>query len=114
VSTYRLIWGRALRCREVDRVGRKSFDFSYRALDPGKANRLNDKIRAVLIDPRAESSYVVPSLEQVGHAAPERDPEEGKGGKSIWMGVFETRATGQTRRWVRWLIGQFRDDEARG
>jgi len=59
--------------------------FSYRVIDPERAQVLNDKkLEPSLIDPAAGVSLVVPALEQVGQL---RQTPRGQleAGKSYWM-----------------------------
>jgi hypothetical protein len=62
--------------------------FTYRVLDAGKAQPLNDKkSEPSLIDPRAGVKLVVPSMENVGQLRQTAAPEEGK---SYWI-VFSNK-----------------------
>lgn len=86
-SYYRLIWG-------VDSLGVKWAEsgevlrFTYRVLDPVKAQALNDKRNEPsLIDPERGVSLVVPSMENVGQLRQSAPPE---GGKAYWM-VFSNK-----------------------
>jgi hypothetical protein len=79
---YTLIWGvdsLSVKWTESGEVIR----FSYRVLDPKKAETLNDKkLEPSLIDPQARVQLVVPSLEKVGKLRQSSAPEAGK---SYWM-----------------------------
>lgn len=79
---YELMWG-------VDSLAVKSAEsgeiirFSYRVLDPDRAQPLNDKKNEPsLIAPRAGVKLVVPSLEKVGKLRQSSTPEAGK---MYWM-----------------------------
>jgi hypothetical protein len=79
---YATMWG-------VDSLSVKSAEsgevirFSYRVLDPDKAQPLNEKKNEPsLIDPRAGVKLVVPSLEKVGKLRQSSAPEAGK---MYWM-----------------------------
>jgi hypothetical protein len=79
---YATMWG-------VDSLAVKSAEsgeiirFSYRVLDPDKAQPLNDKKNEPsLVDPRAGVKLVVPSLEKVGKLRQSSTPEAGK---VYWM-----------------------------
>jgi hypothetical protein len=86
-SYYRLIWGVdsiAVKWAESGEVLR----FTYRVLDPVKAQALNDKKNEPsLIDPERGVSLVVPSMENVGQLRQSAPPE---GGKAYWM-VFSNK-----------------------
>jgi hypothetical protein len=81
---YGLLWG-------VDQLSVKYTEsgeiirFSYRVIDPERAQVLNDKkLEPSLIDPAAGVSLVVPALEQVGRLR--RTPRgQLEAGKSYWM-----------------------------
>lgn len=81
-SFYDLVWG-------LDSINVKSVEagalirFSYRVLDPEKAQPLNDeKNNPSLIDPKAGVKLVVPSLEKVGKLRQVSTPQAGK---KYWM-----------------------------
>jgi hypothetical protein len=84
---YRVIWGvdsLSVKWAESGEVIR----FTYRVLDAGKAQPLNDKkSEPSLIDPRAGVKLVVPSMENVGQLRQTAAPEEGK---SYWI-VFSNK-----------------------
>ena len=79
---YELNWG-------VDSVTVKLVEsgelvrFSYRVLDPDKAQALNDQRNvASLNDPKAGVSLVVPTMEKIGQLRQSTAPEAGR---SYWM-----------------------------
>lgn len=79
---YELIWG-------VDSIVAKLAEsgelvrFSYRVLDPVKATALNDKANTALLnDPQAGVSLVVPTMEKIGALRQSTTPEAGR---SYWM-----------------------------
>jgi len=62
--------------------------FSYRVLDAEKAAQLNDKHKQpALLDPRANVSLSIPTLEKVGQLRQSTAPEAGK---VYWM-VFSNK-----------------------
>jgi len=104
---YRLVWG-------VDSLNVKWAEsgevirFSYRILDPDKAQELQDKkAEPSLIDPRAGVSLVVPSLEQVGQL---RQSSDAEAGKSYWMAFSNKGRLVKRGDHVIVVIGQFRAD----
>ena len=75
---YRLLWG-------VDSFVVKSTEsgelirFTYRVVDAGKANMLNDKnSEPLLIDPKAGVQLVVPTMDKIGKLRQTAAPEAGK------------------------------------
>jgi hypothetical protein len=104
---YRLVWG-------VDSLGVKWAEsgevlrFTYRVLDPVKAQALNDKKNEPsLIDPERGVSLVVPSMENVGQLRQSAPPE---GGKAYWM-VFSNKGRPVKRGdHVNVVIGAFHAD----
>jgi hypothetical protein len=82
-GTYYLeIWG-------IDSISVKLVEsgelvrFSYRVVEPGKAEALNDKRNEPsLIDPQAGVSLVVPTMEKVGQL---RQTGTAESGRSYWM-----------------------------
>lgn len=106
-SYYRLVWGvdsLAVKWTESGEVLR----FTYRVLDPSKAQALNDKKNEpVLIAPEAGVKLVVPSMENVGQLRQSAPPEEGK---SYWM-VFSNKGRLVKRgAHVNVVIGAFHAD----
>jgi len=104
---YRLVWG-------VDSLNVKWAEsgevirFSYRILDPDKAQELQDKkAEPSLIDPRAGVSLVVPSLEQVGQL---RQSSDAEAGKSYWMAFSNKGRLVKRGDHVIVVVGQFRAD----
>lgn len=81
-QNYRLIWGiDSLSVRLVE--SGELVRFTYRVLDPGKSQVLNDKqTEAKMDDPKAGVSLVVPTMEKVGQLRQTSTPETGR---SYWM-----------------------------
>jgi hypothetical protein len=104
---YEMLWG-------VDSFGAKVVEsgemirFSYRVLDPEKADQLNDKHnQPALIDERANVKLSVPTLEKVGQLRQSSKPEAGK---VYWM-VFSNKERYVKRGdRVSVVIGKFRVD----
>jgi hypothetical protein len=104
---YQTLWG-------VDSFGAKVVEsgemvrFSYRVLDADKAAQLNDKHnQPALIDPRANVSLSIPTLEKVGQLRQSSTPEAGK---VYWM-VFSNKERYVKRGdRVSVVIGKFRVD----
>jgi len=102
---YNLVWG-------VDSLSVKSVEsgeiirFSYRVLDPNRANVLNDKKKdPSLIDPRAGVKLVVPSLEKIGQLRQSSTPEAGK---VYWMAFSNKGRFVKPGHHVNVVIGNFR------
>jgi len=78
---YRLIWGvDSLSVRLVE--SGELVRFTYRVLDPAKAQVLSDKqAEAKMDDPKAGVSLVVPTMEKVGQLRQTSTPEAGR---SYW------------------------------
>jgi hypothetical protein len=102
---YALVWG-------VDSLSAKSAEsgeiirFTYRVLDPQKAQALNDKKNEPsLIDPGAGVKLVVPSLEKVGKLRQSSTPEAGK---VYWMAFSNKGGYVKPGHRVKVEIGQFR------
>ena len=79
---YELQWG-------IDSINVKLVEsgelvrFSYRVLDPAKANALNEKQNAATLnDPKAGVSLVIPTMEKIGPLRQSTAPEAGR---SYWM-----------------------------
>jgi hypothetical protein len=82
--------------------------FSYRILDPVKAQQLNDKkAEPQLVDPQAGVKLVVPSLEKVGQLRQSTTPEAGK---SYWMAFSNKGRLVKRGDHVSVVIGKFRAD----
>jgi hypothetical protein len=102
---YRLIWG-------IDSIGVRLVEsgelvrFTYRVVDPVKAQVLNDKqAEAKMDDPKAGVSLVVPTMEKVGQLRQTTAPEAGR---SYWM-TFSNKGRRVARGdRVDVVIGSFR------
>jgi hypothetical protein len=82
--------------------------FSYRILDPEKAEALNDKHNEpVLLGERANVKLVVPSLEKVGLLRQSSAPEAGK---VYWMAFSNKERYVKRGDRVSIVIGKFRVD----
>lgn len=104
---YTLIWG-------VDSLAVKTAEsgemirFSYRILDPVKAQQLNDKkAEPSLIDPQAGVRLVVPTMEKVGQLRQATTPEAGK---SYWMAFSNKGRLVKKGDHVSVVIGKFHAD----
>jgi hypothetical protein len=104
---YSLVWG-------VDSLSVKTAEsgemvrFSYRILDPAKAQQLNDKkAEPSLIDPQAGVRLVVPTMEKVGQLRQATTPEAGK---SYWMAFSNKGRLVKKGDHVNVVIGKFRAD----
>jgi hypothetical protein len=104
---YSLVWG-------VDSLSVKSAEsgemirFSYRILDPAKAQQLNDKkAEPSLIDPQAGVRLVVPTMEKVGQLRQATTPEAGK---SYWMAFSNKGRIVKKGDHVSVVIGKFHAD----
>lgn len=104
---YSLVWG-------VDSLSVKSAEsgemirFSYRILDPAKAQQLNDKkAEPSLIDPQAGVRLVVPTMEKVGQLRQATTPEAGK---SYWMAFSNKGRLVKKGDHVSVVIGKFHAD----
>ncbi len=104
---YKSVWG-------VDSLSVKAAEsgelirFTYRILDPQKANVLNDKkIEAYLNSPAHHIQLVIPSLEKVGQLRQSNTPEAGK---SYWMAFSNPHRTVKRGDRVNVVIGQFHAD----
>lgn len=102
---YAFVWGidsLSVKWTESGEVVR----FSYRVVDPGKAQALNDKkAEPSLIDPQAGVRLVVPSLEKVGKLRQSSTPEAGK---SYWMAFSNKGRLVKRGDRVDLVIGPFR------
>jgi|SRR5215469_3780154 len=104
---YNLVWG-------VDSLSVKTAEsgemirFSYRILDPTKAQQLNDKkAEPSLIDPQAGVRLVVPTMEKVGQLRQATTPEAGK---SYWMAFSNKGRLVKKGDHVNVVIGKFHAD----
>jgi hypothetical protein len=104
---YSLVWG-------VDSLSVKSAEsgemirFTYRILDPVKAQQLNDKkAEPSLIDPQAGVRLVVPSMEKVGQLRQSTTPEAGK---LYWMAFSNKGRLVKKGDHVNVVIGRFHAD----
>ena len=104
---YSLVWG-------VDSLSVKTAEsgemvrFSYRILDPAKAQQLNDKkAEPSLIDPQAGVRLVVPTLEKVGQLRQSATPEAGK---LYWMAFSNKGRLVKKGDHVSVVIGKFHAD----
>ena len=102
---YRVVWG-------VDSLSVKTAEsgqiirFSWRVLDPGLAQALNDKrAEPALVDQSAGVSLVVPTLEQIGQLRQTAPPEAGK---SYWMAFSNKGRLVKPGHRVDVVIGGFR------
>ncbi len=104
---YSLIWG-------VDNLSVKSVEsgelirFTYRVLDTGKSEVLNDKkADPSLIDQRANVRLEIPQLEKVGKLRQTSAPEVGK---TYWMAFSNKGRLVKPGDHVSIVIGKFRAD----
>jgi hypothetical protein len=102
---YQLVWG-------VDSLGVKLVEsgevvrFTYRVLDPVRAQALNDKgSEPSLIDPRAGVKLVVPKMEKIGPLRQSGAPEAGK---AYWMAFSNKGRPVKKGDRVDVVIGSFR------
>ncbi len=102
---YRLFWGIdsiSVRLVESGELVR----FTYRVLDPGKAQVLNDKqAQATLDDPKAGVSLQVPTMEKVGQLRQTSTPEAGR---SYWVTFSNKGRRVKRGDRVDVVIGQFK------
>jgi hypothetical protein len=105
---YPLIWG-------VDSLAVKAVEsgelirFTYRVVDPGKAQLFNDKkIDAFLDSPKAHARLVIPSLEKVGQLRQVNAPQAGR---LYWMAFSNPRRTVRRGDRVNVVIGNFHADQ---
>ncbi len=101
---YQLVWGvdsLKVRLAESGEIVR----FSYRVLDPDKAQALNDgRNEPSLVDPRAGVKLVVPQLEKVGKLRQTGTPEVNK---AYWMAFSNKGRPVKKGDRVDVVIGQF-------
>lgn len=102
---YRLVWGidsLVVRLVESNELVR----FTYRVLDPAKAQVLNDKqAQAAMNDPQAGVSLVVPTMEKVG---PLRQTPTPEAGRSYWVTFSNKGRRVKRGDRVDVVIGQFK------
>ena len=101
---YEAVWG-------IDVIALKYVEsgelirFSYRVLDPEKAQVLNDKtINAFLVAPDAGVRLSVPTLEKVGQLRQSSTPEAGR---SYWMAFSNPGRRVKPGDRVNLVIGKF-------
>ena len=101
---YTLRWGvDSLNVRSVE--SGEIIRFTYRVLDPEKAQPLNEKRNEPsLIDPKAGVKLVIPSLEKVGKLRQSSSPEAGK---VYWMAFSNKGRAVKRGDRVNVLIGSF-------
>jgi hypothetical protein len=101
---YTLRWGvDSLNVRSVE--SGEIIRFTYRVLDPEKAQPLNEKRNEPsLIDPKAGVKLVIPSLEKVGKLRQSSSPEAGK---VYWMAFSNKGGAVKRGDRVNLLIGSF-------
>jgi hypothetical protein len=104
---YTLIWGvDSLRVKSVE--SGELIKFTYRVLDPGKAETLNDKkSEPSLIAPEAGVRLEIPQLEKVGKLRQSSTPEAGK---SYWMAFSNKGRVVKPGDHVNVVIGKFHAD----
>jgi hypothetical protein len=102
---YKVVWG-------VDSLSVKWAEsgelvrFSYRVLDPARAQPLNDKkAEPSLIDPSKGVSLVIPAMENIGQLRQVATPEAGK---SYWMAFSNKGRIVKRGDRVDVVIGPFR------
>jgi hypothetical protein len=102
---YRTVWG-------IDSLSVKWAEsgelirFSWRVLDPQKAEALNDKkVEPSLIDARAGVSLVVPVMDKVGQLRQSESPETGR---SYWMAFSNKGRVVRRGDRVDVVVGLFR------
>src|SRR6476469_3367548 len=101
---YTLRWGvDSLNVRSVE--SGEIIRFTYRVLDPEKAQPLNEKRNEPsLIDPKTGVKLVIPSLEKVGKLRQSSSPEAGK---VYWMAFSDKGRAVKRRDRVNVLSGSF-------
>jgi hypothetical protein len=106
-SNYRVFWGIdsiSVRLVESGELVR----FTYRVLDPGKAQVLNDKqSQATLNDAKAGVSLVVPTMEKIGQLRQTSAPDAGR---SYWVTFSNKGRRVKRGDRVDVVIGQFKAD----
>lgn len=108
VAYYQSVWGidsLSVKWAESGEMVR----FSYRVVDPKKAELLNDKkVEPHLIDQRAGVSLIVPTMEKVGQLRQTSTPEAGR---SYWMAFSNSGRPVQRGDHVDVVVGMFRADD---
>lgn len=102
---YDLFWGvNSLKVKSTE--ANEVIRFSYRVLDPDKAQPLNEaKNEPSLVAPRAGVRLVVPSLEKVGKL---RQSSSAQAGKMYWMAFSNKGRLVKPGDRVNVVIGNFR------
>ena len=104
---YRLVWGIDSPTVKLTESG-ELVRFSWRVLDPDKAQVLNDKrLEPSLVDPQAGVSLVVPTVDKIGPLRQRTPPEEGK---SYWMAFSNKGRKVKRGDRVNVVIGEFRGE----
>jgi hypothetical protein len=104
---YKLVWGVDSLTVKLAESG-ELVRFSWRVLDPDKAQVLNDKrLEPSLVDPQAGVSLVVPTVEKIGQLRQRTPPE---GGKSYWMAFSNKGRKVKRGDRVNVVIGEFRGE----
>ena len=105
VAYYESVWG-------IDSLSVKWAEsgemirFSYRVVDPQKAELLNDKkVEPHLIDERAGVSLAIPTMEKVGQLRQTSTPEAGR---SYWMAFSNSGRPVKRGDHVAVVVGMFR------
>jgi hypothetical protein len=105
VAYYQSVWGidsLSLKWAESGEMIR----FTYRVVDPQKAQLLNDKkAEPHLIDQRAGVSLIVPTMEKVGQLRQTSTPEVGR---SYWMAFSNSGRPVKRGDHVDVVVGMFR------
>jgi len=104
---YTLIWGvDSLRVKAVE--SGELIKFTYRVVDPDKAESLNDKrSEPSLIDSQAGVRLEIPQLEKVGKLRQSSTPEAGK---TYWMAFSNKGRLVKPGDHVTVVIGKFQAD----
>jgi len=102
---YKVVWGIDALSVKWTESG-QMIRFSWRVLDPDKAQVLNDKkVDPSLIDPQAGVSLVVPVVDKVGQLRQSQPPEAGR---SYWMAFSNKGRHVKRGDRVNVVIGAFR------
>lgn len=102
---YKAVWGiDSLKVKWAE--SGELIRFSWRVLDPQKAQLLNDKrIEPSLIDPQAGVSLSIPVMEKVGQLRQSQPPEAGR---SYWMAFSNKGRIVRRGDRVEVVVGTFR------
>ena len=102
---YKVVWGiDSLRVKWAE--SGELIRFSWRVLDPQRAQVLNDKkVEPALIDPSVGVSLVVPQMEKIGQLRQSQTPEAGR---SYWMAFSNKGRLVKRGDRVDVVIGPFR------